>query len=182
MWKEYLIPFVGLKDGEHDYRFQINHSFFDHFPYSEIKDGNVSADVLMIKRPNMLTFEIRLNGKIELPCDRCGNNYSQELKENFKLVVNTEGETFNDEDDLVTLSSGTYEFDLSTYLYQYISLLIPSRRVCGEIPDPKKGCDPEVIKKLEKISSGKKNEEEKSSTDPRWEILKKIIPADRDKK
>ena len=35
--KEYLIPFVGLKEGKHQFDYQIDDSFFEHFEFDEYK-------------------------------------------------------------------------------------------------------------------------------------------------
>jgi uncharacterized metal-binding protein YceD (DUF177 family) len=172
--KEFIIPFVGLKDGDHEFEFGIGNSFFEAFPLSEITKGEGTVKVNMIKRPYMLTFDMELNGLFELPCDRCGNIYRQDLSGQWQLVVNLNGETFNDEDDLITLPAGSYEIDLSQYVYEYMNLLLPSRRVCADPPDPAKGnCDPETIAKLDELKPKDENDNEKR--DPRWDALKDLL-------
>ena len=168
--KDFIIPFVGLKDGSHEYRFVMDRSFFEHFSSSEVREGKVSANVMMVKRPHMLTFEIILDGEVELPCDRCGNDYRQPIKGIFNLVVNVNGDSFNDEDDLVSIPSGEHEFDLAQYIYEYVMLGIPARRICDNATK-RKGCDPEVLAKLNELNTS--SEEEKTS-DPRWDALKNI--------
>lgn len=168
--KDFIIPFVGLKEGSHDYQFVIDRPFFDHFASSETQEGKLTANVLLVKRPQMLTFEIILDGYVVLPCDRCGNEFHQPIKGIFNLVVNTNGETFNDEDDLVTISSGEYEFDISQYIYEYILLGIPAKRLCEN--DPKgNGCDPEILAKLKELNA---HSEEEKQSDPRWDVLRNI--------
>lgn len=177
--KEFVIPFIGLKDGSHEFGFEVNDSFFEAFPYSEIHKGKIRVKTEMVKRPHMLTFDVRMEGESELPCDRCGNSYRQDINGEWQLVVKLNADSFNDEDDLISLPAGAHEFDLSQYIYEYIVLLLPSRRVCGEIPDPSRGnCDPEILKQLEKLDPGHEEEEEeeepKSESDPRWDSLKNI--------
>ncbi|HTL81600.1 MAG TPA: DUF177 domain-containing protein [Bacteroidia bacterium] len=168
--KDFIIPFAGLKDGSHEYRFEINRPFFEHFSFSEVKEGKLIANVVLVKRPQMLTFEIILDGEVTLPCDRCGNDYQQPVKGIHHLVVNTNGDAFNDEDDLVSIPSGEHEFDLAQYIYEYIMLGLPARRTCDNARNST-GCDPEVIAKLNELNVAKEEEKE---IDPRWEALKNI--------
>ena len=35
--KEYLIPFIGLKIGKHQFDYQLDNTFFAHFDYDEFK-------------------------------------------------------------------------------------------------------------------------------------------------
>ena len=37
--KEFTIPFVGLKDGEHEFLFTIDNKFFNHFEFTDFKKG-----------------------------------------------------------------------------------------------------------------------------------------------
>lgn len=175
--KDFIIPFIGLKDGSHEFGFEVNDTFFEAFPHSETQKGKIRVKAVMIKHSHMLTFDLTLNGEVELPCDRCGNTYRQDLQGEWQLVVKLNADSFNDEDDLISLPAGAHEFDLSQYLYEYITLLVPSRRVCGEIPNPERGdCDPDVIEQLNKLSPAQEEEEEEkpSESDPRWDSLRNI--------
>ncbi|RLD31501.1 MAG: DUF177 domain-containing protein, partial [Bacteroidetes bacterium] len=62
--KEFVIPFVGLKEGVHDYEFEIGKSFFESFEYSEIEQGSIRAEVSMEKKERMLIFNIRLSAEV----------------------------------------------------------------------------------------------------------------------
>ncbi len=177
--KEFSIPFTGLSDGSHEYRFVVTNTFFEAFPYSEIKKGNVQVDVTLVRHSLMLTLDIRIKGEVELTCDRCTSEYMQPVEGQYRLVVNLNAERFEDEDDLISLPESAHELDLAKYLYEYITLLVPSRRVCGGNPDAPDGCDPETISTLEKLKPGKvtkkkEKEEEPEETDPRWDSLKNI--------
>ena len=175
--KEFIIPFIGLKDESHEFEFGLNDAFFEAFPGSEVQKGSVAVKATMVKRPHMLTFDVEMNGEVDLPCDRCGNAYRQPLDGDFHLVVNLNADSFNDEDDLISLPASAHEFDLSQYIYEYITLQLPSRRVCGEKPDPTRGdCDPEILQKLKELEPGQDSDESDNNdeSDPRWAGLKNI--------
>ena len=177
--KEFKIPFTSLKDGSHEYKFEINDSFFEAFPYSEIHKGNIHIDVTLVKNFQIMTLKIHMNGEVEQVCDRCGNDYQQPLEGERTLVVHLNADSFEDEDDLISLPESVHALDLSQYLYEYISLLVPSRRVCGGNPEGSNQCDPEMIAKLEKLKpdnyrDASDSEEEEKPIDPRWDSLKNL--------
>jgi uncharacterized protein len=172
--KAFSIPFSSLKDGSHDFKFKVTDSFFEAFPFSEIKKGSVQVDVTMVKSFHIMTLNIKMKGEVEMVCDRCGNDYRQPVEGERVLVVHLNADSFEDEDDLISLPESVHALDLSQYLYEYISLLVPSRRVCGGNPEGSNECDPEVIKKLEELRAGGDSEEEQKDTDPRWDSLKNL--------
>ena len=48
--KEFIIPFVGLKLGEHRFDFKISESFFEYFEYEDFNSVAINLDVLLIKK------------------------------------------------------------------------------------------------------------------------------------
>lgn len=172
--KAFSIPFSSLKDGSHDFEFRVTDSFFEAFPFSEIKKGDVKVDVNMVKSFHIMTLNIKMKGEVELVCDRCGNDYRQPVEGENVLVAHLNADSFEDEDDLISLPESVHALDLSKYLYEYISLLVPSRRVCGGNPEGSNECDPEMIKKLEELRAGSSPEEEQKDSDPRWDLLKNL--------
>lgn len=177
--KEFKIPFTSLRDGSHEYKFEIVDSFFKVFPFSEINKGKIHINVELVKHAQIMTLKIRMNGEVELVCDRCGNDYRQALEGERTLVVHLNADSFEDEDDLISLPESVHALDLSQYLYEYITLLIPARRVCGGNPEGSNECDPEMIAKLEKLNpdnyrEGNNKKKEKKEIDPRWDSLKNL--------
>lgn len=172
--KGFKIPFTSLKDDSHNFRFEVTDSFFEAFPYSEVKKGKVEVNVDLVKHFNIMTLDIHMDGEVEVNCDRCGNDYFQHIEGDRKLVVHINADSFEDEDDLISLPESVHELDLSQYLYEYITLLIPSKRVCGGNPEGSNQCDPEVIEKLEQLKTGSDVGESEKPVDPRWDSLKNI--------
>jgi uncharacterized metal-binding protein YceD (DUF177 family) len=167
--KELVIPFSGMKEGKYDFSYSLNDKFFEALEFSEIKKGNVKVDIVMERRATLLNLEIKLDGTVELECDRCGNTYDQPITDHRYIVVNLNADNFEDEDDLISLPSNYNELDLTQYIYEYIALAVPQKRVCPETT----GCDPEVLKKLDQLFPGEQKNES-TADDPRWDVLKKL--------
>ena len=171
--KEYLIPFVGLKIGKHQFDYQIDNTFFKNFDYDEFNDVSVKVDIVLEKKSTMLELDFKHKGTVNVPCDVSGEEFDLPIKGKLKLLVKF-GDEFNDEnEELLILPHGEFQFSVAQYIYETIVLSVPLRRVHPGIKD---GSLTEVIQKLESLAPKEgKAEEQKDDIDPRWENLKKLL-------
>ena len=171
--KEYLIPFVGLKIGKHQFDYQIDNTFFKNFDYDEFNAVSVKVNIVLEKKSTMLELDFKHKGTVNVPCDVSGEEFDLPIKGKFKLLVKF-GDEFNDEnEELLILPHGEFQFSVAQYIYETIVLSIPLRRVHPGIKD---GSLTEVIQKLESLAPKEgKAEEQKDDIDPRWENLKKLL-------
>lgn len=166
--KDLVIPFSGMKEGNYSFSAELNDTFFESLEFSEIAKGNIKVEVEMERRQHLLNLHITTSGTVELECDRCGNMYLQEIEDQRTVVVNLNADHFEDEDDLISLPQSQNDFDLTPYIYQYIVLAVPAKRVCPE----NVGCDPDVISKLNQLQPGDNESENETESDPRWDALR----------
>ncbi len=177
--KEFTIPFVGLKLGQHHFNFTIDNTFFEHFEYTEFNAANIKLDVLLDKKTTLLEFSITFSGNVNVNCDVTNEPFEQKVEGKNHLVVNF-GEEFNDEDeDLIILPHGSYEVSIAQYVYESIILSLPSRMVHpgvedgtlkSDILDKLKELEPKALEE-KKIKITEKN----NNTDPRWDKLKNLL-------
>jgi uncharacterized protein len=165
--RQYVIQFGGLKPGVHQFTFLIDELFFEHFEYSEIKKGKVPVDLSLEREEKMLVLHFTIEGFVEVLCDRCYSPFSQPVKGKETLIVKF-GKDFHEENEEVQIiPEGELHIDVSPFIYEYIHLLLPYRKVHPEDEEGNSLCDPEVIKRIEE-------RETLSEPDPRWEVLKKL--------
>ena len=172
--KEYLIPFVGLKIGKHQFDYQIDNAFFKNFDYDEFNDVSVKVDIVLEKKSTMLELDFKHKGTVNVPCDVSGEEFDLPIKGKLKLLVKF-GDAFNDDnEELLILPHGEFQVNVAQYIYESIILSVPLRRVH---PGVKDGSLSEVIEKLESLSpkENKQEEEQNNDIDPRWENLKKLL-------
>ncbi len=151
-FSEYIIPFSSYSNGEHTFEFELVDAFFGQYPEGEISQAEVQVNVELIKNDRQLEFSFMLDGWVLLPCDRCLEDYKQEISGEFELFGKF-GEGSNDDElDVVWLEHGEHQIDLSQYLYEYVILSLPMRKVHPDLPDGKPGCDPEMLGLIEKLS------------------------------
>ena len=164
---QFLIPVTGIKPDTYSFNFKIDKSFFQHFEYSEIKNGEIQVHLVMEKGEKLMQFHFSLTGYVRVPCDRCYEMMDQEISGEEDLIVKF-GPDFHEESEVVQIiPEGQSRFDVSPFLYEYIHLLLPIRRVHPEDEEGKSECDPEIIRRLEVSPKS-------SEPDPRWEILNKL--------
>lgn len=172
--KAYTIPFVGLKIGSHQFDYQIDNTFFEHFEYDEFHKANVKVDLELEKKSTLLDLHFQFNGTVNVNCDLTNEPYDQPISGNFDLVVKF-GQEYNDEEeDLLILPHGSYEVDVAQYIYESIVLAVPAKRVHPGVADGT--LKSEALDKLEELSLNNQAEQsDEDQTDPRWDDLKKLL-------
>ncbi|MFW5655999.1 MAG: YceD family protein [Bacteroidota bacterium] len=170
--KEYIIPFKGLKNGIHDFEFNINDAFFSEIKFSEIEHGHLNVSVQLHKHQTFLEFDVNIHGDVELTCDRCLDEYIEEVDFRGSLYVKFGEETDTEDDEIIILSEDEYELDLSHYINESINLSLPLKRVH---PDDDKGnpqCNEDMISKLKEHQSDSSKD---GNIDPRWNGLRDLL-------
>jgi len=168
---QFVISFKGLKVGRHEFVFDIDSKFFDDFPESEIKKGEIQVKVYLIKRVNMLEFDFEISGDVWVICDRCLDEFSMSIEYETKLFVKFGEISEEQTDEILLLSHSEHEFDISQYIYEYIHLSLPYRKVHPENKKGENNCNKEMLDKLEKYIIP----EDEQNNDPRWDNLKGFL-------
>ena len=164
---QYVIAFKGLSLGHHSFEFEVDHSFFEHFEFYEFLACDMKVGLDMEKKTDMLIFNFRMSGHVTVPCDRCNDPFNLPLEGTERLIVKF-GEAFQEEsEDVLVIPDTEHQLDVSSYLFEYITLLTPIKKVHPDDADGHSTCNPEVLKKLENLSPA-------PAPDPRWDILKNL--------
>lgn len=172
--KEYIIPFVGLKTGKHDFEYQIDIKFFEHFEYDEFNNSNIKTVIVFEKKTTLLELNFKISGVVNVNCDLTNEPYDQKIKGEFDLVVKF-GDEYNDEyEDILIIPHGEYEINVAQYIYELIILSVPIKKVHPGVKDGTLQSD--ILKKLEELSpKGLEEKEQTEDVDPRWNTLKKLL-------
>jgi uncharacterized metal-binding protein YceD (DUF177 family) len=172
---EYLIPFAGLKLGKHQFEYQINKTFFDHFEYDDFENTDIQVELVLEKKSLMLELHFKHEGTVYVPCDVTGEMFDLPVEGNMKVVVQY-GEEFNNEnEELLILPHGEHQIDVSQYMYEMIALSVPIKRVHPGIEDGT--LKSAALDKLNELSVNEVQEEveEEKEIDPRWDKLKQLL-------
>ena len=173
---EFLIPFIGLKLGKHQFEYQINKAFFESFDYDEFESADIKVSVVFDKKSTMLELNFKHKGTIHVPCDLTNEMFDFPIKGKLKVIVQF-GEEYNDDnDELLILPHGEHEINISQIIYEMIALSIPFRKVHPGVKDGT--LDSEALKKLNELRVEEIKEENKNTEDnidPRWDKLKQLL-------
>ena len=170
--KEYIIPFTGLKEGIHQFKFCIENKFFVSFGFDEFNAASIDLELTLNKQTTIMELEFKGNGSVNIDCDLTGEAYDQAINSHLELVVKF-GELFNNEDDeILILPHGEHQINVAQYIYEMLVLAVPSKRIHPGVLDGTLESD--ILKKLEELQP-KETIKNKDKTDPRWDALKNLL-------
>ncbi|MDO4763472.1 MAG: DUF177 domain-containing protein [Flavobacteriaceae bacterium] len=170
-YRNYNINFSGLKNGKHEFEFQLYQEFFDLFETEkEFTNANLVCEVLLEKHTTFLDFVISVSGKVNLICDISNEEFIYPLENETKVLVKF-GEEYNDDhEEIITIPHHYSDFNIAQIVYEMVMLAIPMKKLAPNIDE-----NEEYQVLLEKFSP--KQDEEKSedeAIDPRWAMLNKL--------
>ncbi len=165
--RKYEVVFSGLKNGKHNFRFEIDKEFFQLFDTEqEFTDPKLVADVLMEKHTTFLEFWITTSGTVNLTCDITNDQFDHPISSEMRLLVQF-GEEYDDsEEEVITIPRNDHAFNVAQFIYEEVMLAIPMKKISPNISD-------EDIENLEKYKPQEETEKEPEA-DPRWDALRKL--------
>ncbi len=167
--RNYDVSFSGLKIGKHEFRFEIDKTFFQLFDTEqEFTNPRIEVHVSLDKHTTFLEFEIKIKGLVELVCDITNDNFDYPIENEIKILVNF-GEEYDDSnEDVITIPSTDHAFNVAHLIYENVMLSIPMKKISPNVSD-------EDLQILDQFSPKEieVNEEEHES-DPRWDALRKL--------
>lgn len=169
---QYLIQFGGLPVGLHDFEFDVDDSFFNKVENSEVQKADIQVDATLTKQNNLLQMHFTIYGSVGIDCDRCLKYFDFPIEAEGDLVIK-HGNPEESTDEILVIPEGHEAFDVSHYLYEYIILAIPARRVPCELDETSFKCDYDMLDKLNNLTMDSE-EGPAPESNPMWEKLNKI--------
>ncbi len=139
MNRDYIIPFLGLKTGNHSFEYAITDKFFEEIEYSIIHRGKVNVQLNLEKKETMLIGNYQIEGLVTVDCDRCNDPVEVPVKGEYRIIYKLGGDESNDE-SIVDLDVDAYEIDIMMNIYEFITVSLPTRAV-----HPKGECNEEMV-------------------------------------
>lgn len=164
----FVIPFRGLKEGEHQFEYIVNNTFFEVYQYEDILDADIKVHLNFIKKSTLLELSFIANGEVQVACDISNELFFQPIEGSLDLVIKFGEEYNNDNEDILIIPYGDFEIDIAQYIYEMIVLSLPVKKIHPGIIDGTLKTD--ILDKLEELQPNK--EQNNKSIDPRWDKLK----------
>lgn len=171
--RTYDIPFIGLKEGKHEFEYQIDKKFFDAFQYEEFDETLINVSLVFVKKPTMLELEFTSKGTVNVPCDVTGEPFDMETNGSLSLIVKF-GEGYDDgNEEIVYIPNSAHVFNVAHYIFEMLVLAAPVKRVHPKVLDGTLESD--VFEKLEELKIRNSTTKIEETTDPRWGKLKDLL-------
>jgi uncharacterized metal-binding protein YceD (DUF177 family) len=166
---QFVIPFVGLKEGQHIFNFDIDKTFFNEFEFSDFHTVLLKVDLLFEKKANMLKLSFTVHGNVGLTCDVTNEHFEYPLETTLDWIVKF-GDAYNDDnDEFLVLPYGSYQLNVAQPIYEMIVLATPLKKVHPGIAEGT--LDSDLLKRLDELQPKEKKEQK----DPRWDKLKDLL-------
>lgn len=160
--QNYDVAFSGLKEGKHQFKFEVDKEFFQLFDTDqEFTNPLVQVDVLLDKHSTFLEFEMRASGSIDLVCDVSNEIFPYSIEQLMKFLVKF-GEEYDDSnEEVIIIPHHEYAFNIAQYVYEMVMLSVPMKKLSPFYQE-------------DENEMGDGQEEEIKEVDPRWEVLKRL--------
>ena len=166
---DYDIVFSGLKEGEHEYSYQIRDTFLKNFGFNELSQVNIKIKSIFIKKHTLMELYISGKGSYILTCDISNELFPYKVNSELNFIIKFGDEYNDDNDQYVIIPHNSYKFNIAKSIYEMIVLSIPQKRIHPGVLDG--SLNSKTLKILDKLSPGTK----KTESDPRWNKLKDYL-------
>jgi len=173
--RDYDIAFVGLKQGIHEYEYQVNDKFFEAYQQQDFRNCRANIKLSLDKQNGFMLLKFEIGGTLEVTCDRCGSTtLPLHLWDEFNVVVKLaeEPDSMNEQEedpDVYYIGRGESHLHIGDWIYEFINLSIPMQRMCSEEKMGSQYCNNDVLDML------RKGEDEPNDNDnPIWKGLEKL--------
>ena len=170
-FSDFLIPFIGLKDGLHRFDFKIDNKFFEGFDFLDFQNAHIQVSLIFEKKTTLLELNFSAKGQVTVPCDITTEPFKLPIDTAFKLVVKFGSVENDDDDEILILPHGSHEIQIAQYIYEMIVLSVPQKKVHPGIAEGT--LKSEILEKLKDLQPQEKPISDE--TDPRWDKLKDLL-------
>ncbi len=164
------IDIFRLSNSTHDYQFEIGNSFFEAQSGSFVNEGQGLVNVVLEKNDNFMKAGFILNITVKLECDRSLEVFDFKIEKEESLIFKYGEEETELDDNIVIIHWDRQRINLAQYIYEFISVAIPMKKLHPRFEQNEEGEGDELIYS----SEDKGNSEKDDSIDPRWQKLKKL--------
>jgi len=171
--KDFRVNIIGLSKKVHLFQFKIKDGFFEHYGKEVLSKGDFDAEISLDKRETFIEVDIKISGHAELVCDRSLEPFNYELNIDRKVIFKYGEVPQEISDEIVIITRDQDNIDLGQFMYEFIVLAIPIKKIHPDLRDQEDN-DDDSTSKIVYSTSTEEEETKEEHIDPRWEKLKKL--------
>ena len=168
--KAFSVNIISLGLKVHRFDFELGGEFFKVYGADFVSGGEFGAEVILSKKETIIEAHIMIKGKARLVCDRSLEPFDYPLELDKKMIFKYGEEETELSDEIVVIRHDRATLDLGQYLYEFIVLEIPIKKLHPKFDDHE---EEDNEGKMVYSSTPDKDSGDKD-IDPRWEQLKKL--------
>ena len=165
--ERYRVNILGLSLSIHHFEYDLGSEFLKKYDAGLVSEGSFKAQVDLDKRETFLDANFSIKGSVKLVCDRSLDEFDYPIDVSPKIIFKYGDEDKEISEDVVMIHHGTESLELGKFIYEFIALAIPMKKLHPRFED-------ETEDEGGIIYTSESGEEKKDEIDPRWEMLKKL--------
>ena len=173
--KEFDVDIYNLSNKKHEYEFEVTDGFFEQLPDSFLHKGKLNIKLSLDKSETMLQGMFKIVGSVEIACDRSAELFDFRIDTNDKLIFKYGDEYQELTEDIVVIPRSAPKLNVAQYIYEFIVLAIPIKKIHPKFSNPNLDEDDEDDEKegdlIYSTGVAKSEEDETPEPDPRWAAL-----------
>ena len=165
--ERYRVNILGLSLSIHHFEYDLGNEFLKKYDAGLVSEGAFKVQVDLDKRETFVDANFNIKGSVKLVCDRSLDEFDYHIDVSPKIIFKYGDEDKEISEDVMMIHRGTETLELGKFLYEFIALAIPMKKLHPRFEDESN--DEGGI-----IYTSETGEEKKEEIDPRWEMLKKL--------
>ena len=175
--KQYTIDIFGLADKKHEFEFSVTNELFEYYSNDTVSDTKCEVFLTLKKSERHIECNFKIEGITTLLSDRTLLPFKENITVDEYLIFKYSDEDEESTDELIVIKWKTQQLNIGQYIYDYISLSLPVKRLHpSEREDDTDDDDEEgstlLYTTLDDNDSSETESNEDQITDPRWNTLK----------
>ncbi|WP_422360261.1 YceD family protein [Reichenbachiella sp.] len=172
--RQYKIDIFGLKIGLHEFDFEFDKKLFENIEDSVIESGHGKCTVILDKKERLISMDFKIEGVIELICDRSLESFDYPINIEENLIVKY-GEEYDDsEDELLVIPDTQESLNVELNIYEYLTLAVPMKKIHPDFQDDEDDEEHELALVYTSEDEEADDKEDNEVIDPRWAALKNV--------
>lgn len=167
---EFIIHIIGLSHKKHSFQFELGDPFFESRGRQIVETGDFTVDLVLDKHPTFIETKFSITGRARLVCDRSLEPFYHPIKIGRKLIFKFGDENKEVSEEIVVIARESEHIDISQYLYEFICLEIPIKKIHPRFAGEESTGDGWLVYQSEPAEG----REPADTVDPRWEKLKNL--------
>lgn len=136
--KKYDIELSKLKEQEYQYQFESKEDFFDIFKNDIVQEANFQTNLKLIKSSTMIQLFFSIQGTLRLTCDRSLEEFDYPFHTEQRQILKF-GQYYEEQsEDLEVIPWKTIKINIAKYIYEFVVLAVPSKRLHPKFQEEEK--------------------------------------------